>query len=202
MARKTKDGKWIDGSGEAIPVKYISPIDKKRDKVVTKLCKDAEKLSEALKNFKEKAMKCVEDYLDYVADKNGISIKTKKGNKVLFDFSRDYKVELRVAEHIDFDERLQLARELIGECIKKWAKNSDDKIKILVEDAFRVDKKGRIDRNRILGLTKLEIRDKEWQKAMKLIKDSIQVIGRKPYIRFWKKSGDDFEVIPLDIAGI
>jgi len=38
---------------------------------------------------------------------------------------------------------------------------------------------------------------------MKLIKDSIQVVSRKPYIRFWiKGEGEDWNSIPLDVAGI
>ena len=152
MARKTKDGKWIDAAGNEIPAKYVSKVDKKRDKVVTSLCKKAMDLSGKLKKFKQEALEIINEYLDWVSKQNGVTAKTTKGNKMLYDFSREFKVEVHISERIDFDERLQMAREVIGECIKRWSKNSDDKIKILVEGAFRVDKKGRIDKNRILGL--------------------------------------------------
>ncbi len=200
MARKTKDGKWIDSAGNEIPAKYVDKVDKKRDRVVTKLCQQAEKISEKLREFKRKALNEIENYFNWIAEENGVEARTKKGNKWLYDFSRDYRIEIKMAEHIDFDERLQLAREIIANCIKRWSENSDDRIRLLVEDAFKVDKKGRIDKNRIIGLTRLQIKDKEWQKAMKLIKESIQVVGRKAYIKFWKNVDGEWKSIPLDIA--
>ena len=55
MAVKDKDGKWIDAAGNAIPAKYIDTVDKNRDRVVCKVMKQAEALSEKICLLRETA---------------------------------------------------------------------------------------------------------------------------------------------------
>jgi hypothetical protein len=108
-----------------------------------------------------------------------------------------------VSDAIQFNEKLQVAKTLIDNCIRRWADGSRSEIKLLVEDAFYVDKQGNINKNRILGLRRLAIEDAEWQEAMKAITDSIQVMSTKTYIRFYERQRDgSYTRIPLDIAAL
>ncbi len=103
-----------------------------------------------------------------------------------------------------FDERLQAAKQLIDECIQTWTEGSSDEIKALINDAFQVNKEGKINTARVLGLKRLNINDEKWLRAMQAIADSVQVAGSKPYIRIYERIGDtdQYQPISLDVAGV
>ena len=68
----------------------------------------------------------------------------------------------------------------------------NDKLTLLVMYAFPVEKKSNIDRDRVLGLKKLAVKDAQWRKAMDIIFDSV-VIGRdRAYVRFACKDEKGF----------
>ncbi|MDD7451222.1 MAG: DUF3164 family protein, partial [Treponema sp.] len=100
---------------------------------------------------------------------------------------------------------LQIAKELIDQCIQDWATDSRNEIKALIQDAFYVGKSGKLDKNRILGLRRLDIHDERWQKAMTAISDSIQIAGSREYIRIYERdpnNSDKYNLINLDIAAL
>jgi len=202
MTMKTKDGHWIDSAGCAIPPKYVKPVDKRRDALVEKLTKRARKISAELVAFRALVLADVEGYLQYIADHYQVNGRNKEGNKQLTNFSNNIKLEVRVAKHIEFDERLALAKTIIDDCIRRWSDGANDKIMLLIDEAFKVDKKGNIDRDRVLSLRKLKIRDKEWTKAMDIIAESMVIVGARTYVKFSAKVASGAWVsVPLDIAG-
>ena len=74
-----------------------------------------------------------------------------------------------------------------------------------MQDAFYVGKSGNINKNRILGLRRLDIQDERWQKAMAAISDSIQVSDSKQYIRIYRRNPDDagkYDLVNLDISSL
>ena len=203
MAVKDEQGRWIDAKGDAIPVKYIDPIDKKRDRMVNRLMKKATDVSKRLSDLSTQIDAETEKFMNEAETQYDMKIRTEKGNKQFTDFSNTMKIELKMANFIDFDERLQMAKSLIDECIKKWSGESDDKIRILVEHAFKVDKKGNLDKRRILGLKNLRIKDVDWKKAMKLISESVTVVSRKRYVKFSVRDDKGNWVhVPLDISDV
>lgn len=203
MAITDDKGRWMDGQCEYIPAKYIDPVDKKRDKLVEKLVKSAEEVSLKLCFLKEQAVDEIEKHLDWLEKRYSVSQRTQEGNKTLSNFSMNAKVEIRINKFIDFDERLEVAKTLIDQCIQRWSQGANDKLSLLVKDAFKIDSKGRLDKHRIIGLRRLEIKDADWDKAMELISDSVQVVGRRSYIRFWKKAEDgQWRSISLDISAM
>ena len=120
-------------------------------------------------------------------------------------YDGEYKVLVSVNENIVFDERLQIAKDLIDDCINDWSQDSRSEIRALIQDAFYVGKSGQINRNRILGLRRLDIQDERWQKAMQAISDSIQVSDSKSYVRIYRRDKEDAEkysMIDLDISAL
>jgi hypothetical protein len=66
-----------------------------------------------------------------------------------------------------------------------------------------VDKAGKINTARVLGLRRLEIQDPDWQKAMQAITESIQISGSKQYLRFYERNDrGEYVQIPLDVAAL
>lgn len=202
MTIKTKDGHWIDSAGCAIPPKYVKPVDKRRDALVEKLTKRAQKISHQLVAFRAQVLNDVEGYLQYIAKHYQVNGRTKEGNKQLSNFSNNIKLEVRVAKNIEFDEKLALAKTIIDDCIRRWSDGANDKIMLLIDEAFKVDKKGNIDRDRVLSLRKLKIKDREWIRAMDIIAESMVIVGARTYVKFSVKNAAGAWVsVPLDIAG-
>ncbi len=193
-----------DGKGRLVPVSMVKDVDLTRNDLVNELAAKAEAQNESLANFKEEAFSSVFAFMDLSAEEYGTKLGGKKGNVTLTNYSGEYKVQVAVAEYLSFDERLQVAKSLIDECINEWSEGSDDKIKLLVDDAFQVDKQGNVSTYRILGLRKHKIDDEKWQKAMMAIADSIQVTGSKKYVRIYKRepNTDEYKQIPLNIAAV
>ena len=121
----------------------------------------------------------------------------------LASFDGRYQIKRQISEHLSFDERLQAAKALIDECLKSWTEGSPSELQAIVNDAFYVDREGRINTGRILGLRRLEIKDDRWQRAMAAISDSIQVTGVKAYFRAYERDRHGKMVaIPLDMAAL
>ncbi|MNR12659.1 hypothetical protein D3C85_1290270 [compost metagenome] len=73
----------------------------------------------------------------------------------------------------------------------------------IIQDAFEVDREGKVNTGRILSLRKLNIDDERWPTAMQAIADSIIVSGTKAYVRFLVKDEDGgMSSIPLDLAAL
>lgn len=195
---------WTDQQGRLIPESMVKPIDRARHYLVVELVAKATELSTVLTKFKSSAFADIGAFVDLSAEQYGVRIGGKKGNITLLSFDGRHKVVLQVQEHLVFDERLQVAKQLIDECLQVWTQGSRDEIKALINDAFQVNKEGKINTNRVLGLKRLDIRDEKWQCAMQAIADSVQIAGSKPYIRIYERVGetDQYRAISLDLAAI
>jgi hypothetical protein len=190
-----------DSQGRLVPISQVKEIDKLRDELVIDLVEWAKKESGKLLELKRKMMDEVVAFINLSAEKYGVSYGGKKGNVSLTSYDGNYKVLIAIRDQIAFDERLQIAKDLIDGCIKRWSDGSRPEIIAIVQDAFNVDKTGKINTERILGLRRLDIQDEQWKQAMEAISDSIQVNGSKPYIRFYQRSEDGGYVqIPLDMT--
>lgn len=197
------EGYMRDARGALIPLKMIKDIDKKRDILVRSLVEGAIRQSVLLAEFKRQAMTNVEDFVSLSAKKFDVKLGGKKGNITLFSFDGEYKIQRAIADRIYFDERLQVAKELIDECIRRWTKDSRAEIMVLIDHAFQVDKEGKLNTERILGLRRLDIKEEKWRKAMEAISESIQVASTKSYIRMYKRQEDgSYKQINLDVASL
>ena len=193
-----------DAKGNLVAIQNIRPIDLLRDELVYKLTAAATEQKTQLKAFKEGMRKQFDDFVSLSALEYDVKMGGKKGNISLVSFDGKLKVQLSIADYIQFDERLQVAKALIDECIHDWALDANSRIRILIEHAFRVDKQGQVSTSEVLSLRKLDMHDARWDKAMQAISDSIQVMGSKEYIRFYNRSDADqkWQPIVLDLAAL
>lgn len=198
------EGYRKDAKGCLIPESLIKPIDRARDELVQELARQARNVSDTLREFKGRVFADINAFVDLSAEQYDVKLGGKKGNLTLFSFDGAYKVQVAIAEHMVFDERLQAAKHLIDECIIDWSQNSRDEIKVLVQSAFQTDQEGKINTGRVLALRRLDIGDEKWQKAMRAIGESLQVVGSKEYVRFYERVGntDQYQPISLDVAAV
>jgi len=193
-----------DQQGRQVPADMVKDIDKLRDQTVRAIMAEAIKTREVLADFKHRIRDDIMAFVGTSAEQYGLKWGGKKGNITLNTYDGKYRLVVSMADQLAFDERLQVARDIIGGCIDKWSEGSRNEIRILVQDAFQTDKAGKINTARVLGLRRLEINDPEWQRAMAAISDSIQISGSKQYLRFYERNDETGEYvnIPLDVAAL
>ncbi len=204
MAKKDDKGRWIDAAGNPVPAKYIGKVEKKRDAMVEKLFRQALLTQERLRKLKELANSDIATYLDWLASQHGEESLNPGGNYELDSFSGDKRVKIKVNKMIEFDERLQLAKQKIDRCLLKWSEGGNANLQVVVCDAFKVDQKGNVDTRRILGLRRLKIKDDEWKAAMDLITEAVTITGSRTYLMFQvrKSPTAEWETVRLDLAGV
>lgn len=197
-------GYMQDAKGALWPKDTVREIDLVRDELVREIVAKAKEQSEQLAKFKAGVFGDIEAFVQLSGEKYGVKMGGAKGNVSLLSFDGRYKLQRAVAESLAFDERLQIAKELIDQCIHEWSTGSRAEIRALVNDSFQVDKEGRVNAARILSLRRLDITDEKWGKAMQAISESIQVAGSKTYFRVYERVGDtdQYRPISLDIAAV
>jgi hypothetical protein len=198
------EGYLEDQHGRLVPESKVKPVDRLRDQTVRNIVDEAKRKSRELAQFKAGAMADVGSFLETSAEQYDVSFGGQKGNVSLTSFDGRYKVQRAISDRLGFDERLQVAKTAIDECIHRWASETNDNIKALVEHAFQVDKEGKLNTSRILGLRRLDIDDPKWQEAMQAIDDSIRVEASKTYLRLYERNEvtGKYDAIPLDIAAL
>lgn len=196
------EGMMVNKLGHFVPVEQIDEIDLARDEFVLEVAERAEALSEQMRGFRRKVLDDTSAFVELSKEKYGVKLGGKKGNITLFSYSGLYKLSISISDKINFDERLQAAKELIDECILDWMEGSNSKLKALVDQAFQVDKQGNINTGRILALRSYKIDDAKWKRAMNAISDSIHVVSSRAYPRVYKRDEHgEYQLIVLNVAG-
>lgn len=197
------EGYMENGQGHQVPLAQVKDIDRARHELVMEKVAKVKAMHEQLGKLKAELMADVGAFVALSAERYGAKVGGDKGNVTLLSYDGRFKISRQVAEHITFDERLQAAKSLIDECLKDWTQGARSEIQALIDQAFQVDKEGRISTTRILGLRRLDITDERWLKAMQAIGDSIQVTGTKSYVRVYERQESGaYTAIPLDLAAV
>ena len=197
------EGYMQNAIGHLVPVESIKEIDIERDEFVRDVVEDAKAVSAELDRFKKQLSGDMQAFVELSAEKYDANIGGNKGNITLLSYDGRFKVTRDVANRIDFDERLNAAKVLIDECLREWSKDSGPELRTLVDDAFQVDQKGKINVKRILSLRKFDISHPTWRQAMAAIGDAITVTGSCVYYRVYERDEDgNYHQISLDFSGV
>ncbi|KAF5043971.1 hypothetical protein DSECCO2_496640 [anaerobic digester metagenome] len=197
------EGYMRDAQDRLVPVGSVKDVDKARDSLVREIAGRAVALREAMKGFRDDVMGDIAAFVSLSAEQYGAKIGGDKGNLTLTSYDGAFKIQRQVSETLVFDERLQAAKSLVDECLTEWTEGSRDEIRALINEAFQVDKEGRINTGRVLSLRRLKIDDDRWHRAMQAVSDSLQVAGSKAYIRVYARRPDGkYEPIALDLAAL
>jgi len=191
----------VNSKGKSIPVSLIQDETVKKHILVEKAFEKINRLQEKMEQEKERVYTMIEKYQEYLLKKNKIE-SAEFMNLTLTNYSNDRKIEIKSGRVIEFDEKLMIAKEKIYRCLDKWTEKSNEALKALIYGIFDVDKKGFIDKAKVLSLLQYKIEETEWKEAMELIKESIQVVDRKAYIMFKERSenSEKWETINLNFS--
>lgn len=192
------------GNGDLIALANVKPEHIEEDELVRRLAAKAAEMNAALSSFRDEIFGEVAAYRELLAEKYGVKRRSRKGGITLTTVDTGLRLTIAIGETLTFGAELEVAKELIDGCIRRWSEGSSNNIRALVDQAFQVDKKGKLNTDRILGLRSLKIEDDtgDWEKAMNIIGDSVRVMASKEYARFHivdKQTGVENQ-IKLDIA--
>lgn len=196
------EGFMIDNKGRYVPLKLVKDIDKLEDQLVGKCMGYADELSSQIARFKGHTFDDVGAFMDLLAEKHGVTKGGTKGNVTFTSYDGCQKVQVAVQDHLEFGPQLQIAKDLIDECICDWSAGAHDAIRGLVNLAFNVDKPGQVNRAALFQLRRYEVDDDRWRRAVQAINDSIRTIGSKTYIRFYRRENpeDKWQAVTIDLA--
>ena len=209
----TSNGKQIingrefmaDAKGHLVPVEMIKPADLLEDEAVRKILGYASKLSKRIARFRSHTFEDLNDFDALLAQEYEVKPRGgAKGNKTYMTFDGLTKVQIQVADFIDFGPQLQIAKELIDECLNEWAADTRPEIRALITRAFNTDKQGQINRADIFMLMRLDIEDERWQRAVEAIRDAMRVVGSKTYVRFYQRKSREanWKAVTIDLAKV
>lgn len=187
-----------DSKGNLVPVESVKATDLLMDEVVRKVVSYAQPLSEQVARFKEHSFDDVDGFVALLAQEYGANLGGRKGNITLTTFDGLKKVEVAVADLIVFGPELEIAKQLFDECVLEWSAGSHDNIRAIINKAFRVDKKGQVNRNELQSLMRTEIKgDERWNRAVDAIRDSMRMVGSKRYVRVFTRPTQDAQWAPV-----
>ena len=194
----------INSDGDPVPARLVPGRIKLEDQTVRILIEKARAMRSQMAAFKALAFSDITAFLDELAASYGAQRAGRRGGVQLNAYDGLSRVEISVADSLTFGPELEAARLLINSCIGRWSASADDKLKVLVNDAFRVGAGGKIRVDRVIGLRRLEIKDDEWQSAMVAIADAIRVQGCVSYIRFYTRPSQDakWQQLALDMSAL
>jgi hypothetical protein len=193
-----------DAKGALVPVSLIKPQHLLQDEMVRKILGYAVALSDQVARFKAHTFDDIGAFEALLAQEYGARIGGEKGNKTMMTHDGLMKVQVAVADYIDFGPELQVAKGLIDECLNEWAEGVRAELRAIVTRAFNTDKPGQINRSEIFMLLRLEIDDPRWLRAMQAIRDAMRVVGSKTYVRCYRRDTHDgpWQPISIDLAKV
>ena len=191
-----------DARGSLVPAENVRPADKLEDETVRKIMAFARELSDRIARFRGHTFTDLGEFDALLAQEYGAARGGKRGNRTYQSFDGRLKIQVQVADFIDFGPQLQVAKTLIDECLNEWSADSRPEIQAVVTRAFNTDKEGKINRSEIFMLLRLDIEDARWLEAMRAIRDAMRITGSKQYIRFYERARptDAWRAVTIDLA--
>lgn len=175
-----------DAKGNLIPLANIKEIDLARDDLVREIFAAVLPAVDALDSAKQQAIADVRAFVELSAEKYGVK-PSKKGNISLTSFDGSLRVNVAMKDVMVFDERLAAAKALIDECLNEWTQDSRSELRVIVQQAFDVDKEGHISTAKVLALRSLKIDDEKWLRAMQALGDSLHTLATREYVRLYRR---------------
>lgn len=201
--QKVPDGYMRNAVGHLVPIESIKEVDLLRDGLVKKIVAEARDVSSMLAQFKKSVAGDVQAHFELVAEEYKKNMTDSKVSFDLFSFDGKYKLTREYAERLDFDERLQVAKALVDECLHEWSQDSGPELKTIVEQAFKVNKKGKINTRQILSLRSYKIDHPTWKQAMEAISDAVTVVDTCIYYRLYERDDEGkYHQLALDFSKV
>ncbi len=182
--------------------RLAKPQDLLEDEVVREIHEKGVALAKAISEFRVAAESRIDVFNQLLWDQYEQKPRGVKGNQTLQTYDTCKRVLRQISDLIEFGPSLQVAKDAVMKCVRAWGEGSRPELVAVIENAFRLDKAGQINRGALLQLLSLNITDADWLKGMEAIRDSMRVVGTKSYLRLaWRETPEgEWQNINLNLA--
>lgn len=193
-----------DAQGQQVPISYVKPYDRARDKAARRILARFLKANQYLAQVKADTLADIEA-LQTSTYPEAANLGGVKGNVQFSSFDGLIRVRSEAKTFIEFDDRIKAAQALIFDYLNDL-KGSDkhQDIQTIINETFKPTSSGMLSRTKVIGLTRWNIKAQKWVMAMDLIRECQFAKSGKSYIYCESKDSRDaeFETISLDFAAI
>lgn len=193
---------WVYmADGSAMPLDLVKTETFLEDQMVRKIIGFAKPLSEQIARFKKHTRADIAQFDEQLEAKYGLVKRGRagKGNQQYKTLDGMMMVETRTNDVTEFGPQLQVAKRLIDECLVEWVAEGRAEIQAIVTRAFNTDQAGKINKNAVIALTKIDSDDPRWKQAVDAIHEAVRVIGTKERLSFSFKNSPDGDWITISI---
>ena len=193
-----------DAQGQTVPVAYVKPYDRERDRVARRILKRWQDERDRLARLKAETLADIAKLQTFGRDKCDQQLGGSKGNVQFSSFDGTIRVRLDARTMVEFDDRFRQAQELILSYADQLVgATGEHDIATIIRAALTPNSGGMLARSRVIGLLRLNIKADKWMRAMELLRECQLVKSGKTYIYVETRSGDgEWNMIPLDVAAI
>jgi Protein of unknown function (DUF3164) len=203
VMQEVPNGYMMNRVGHLVPLETIDEFDLSCDEFVKEMISKAQDASEQLKEVKSSVAGDMQAFFELIAEKDEVDVRESKALLELFSYDGKYKFIREFSERIEADARIQIARELILECLREWSEVAGPELKAIVEKKLQVNKKGKINVGEYLSLRRLKIDHPRWKQAMDAVSDSLVVVGTSTYYRMYvRDESGNYQQVCLDFSRI
>lgn len=201
----TKQTAWVDETGREIPINYITPSARLKERTAASLLRKAlaaeQQLAKLKAEFDAQTETVFKKVLEEISARGG---NTPKGF-TFFNFDRSIKVERVITERTDFDDIIISAcKAKLDEFLNANLDSKTEFIKDLVSDAFSTSR-GKLDAKKVLSLMKYKtkITDPLFQEALNLMSQAITRPGSKAYNKISVRDANgEYKYVNLNFSSI
>lgn len=194
---------YEDAQGKLVPEALMKGQDIIRDDLVTRLATKYLACVENSYNTKKEMLDEINQYRNTILLQYGLKAKTRKEGSpaiTLTSFDGKYRIVIAANTSVEFNENITAAKELIDEYLNEELEGSSKDLKILVGNAFKM-KQGKLDVNSILSLTRYDIQNEKFKRAVDIIKTSLITRTSQPSIRVYVRGKDGkYKYIELNFS--
>lgn len=196
------DGYMADSKGRLVPIAIVKPADLLVDQTVRKIAGFADALSAQIARFRGHCYDDIAACVSLICEQYGASAGGAKGNVQLTSYDGCIKVQISVSDNLEFGPELIAAKALVDRCLNEWSDGIRPEMRAIIDHAFQAGSDGRLNREALLRLRRLEIDHETWKQAMAALSDSIRIVGSKEYLRIYRRDSprEAFQPVSLDIA--
>lgn len=193
----------LDGKGRMAPDRLVSPREDLEDACVRRIAAYGVDLADQIARYRAHVHDDVNALLEILASDYKVTRKNgARGNLSLTSYDGRIRVTIQAADRVAWGPELQVARQLIDECLEEWSDGSHENVRALLQGALVPDREGHISRDAVWRLRRIDIDDDRWRQVRRALDDAVRVVGRKTYVRLHVRgsSEDKWRVVPIDIA--
>ncbi len=196
-------GCWTDREGRFVKVDRIEPYESLREETIRPLVEGYLALYLGMADLKARLIDEIEALVATVWDLHGVKLEGKKKNATFYLYDGSFKIERNFNELTVYNEKFEVAEELIREFLDGMTESLDDEVKRFILAAFERNDKREIRRAEIIRLRRHNFDDPKWQQAMGIIRDAEEIVDSKCYFTVSVRDADgQYQPLPLSLSNV